>query len=617
MTSLVDEPPVDEPDMSRHTSGESSNPTSLSRHDLRIYYQSDSVSVDGLRERLFRLQLQAVDMSPYRILPFDICRNERLKLEMVQCVMEFIPGAASAIDARGATPLHIVCLNKNATLNIVRCVYEGCPDAIHVKDQDGQIPLFYLCSNDKLDDANSVEILTLLLEKWPESAQCCTHAGLLPIHLACHRRSPKFCCLLTEAYPDSMQHERNGVGVQVLFHILSDSVVDDSVAFAVLKLLLDKYPEMVRRVRMRGVSLLHWAAWSKIPRATEIFRLLIQASPELVLEDNEGGSLPLHTACARGNFPVVKCILDMCPDAIRGASSGGAFSIHFAVSSLRRYPEAAVEVTQYLLAVDPRVASQEMVNSSLPLFRACEATNESNLRAGLEIIESLFNACPEAIVNIEVRELFIGSMSVEVQDFLDTLVIPVQDFLYTQIWYAAQANNHQLVITPDANGRLPLHNALLRGAPLGSIKLLVQADVSTLQIRDSNGSLPLHNECKRSGRPDVCQYLLDHDSDRTRSLLVTDNQGNTPLHCACLGAKHDVIALLVERYSSAAVAMRNTNEHLPIELLLLASNHGHIDQESASYLNSIFLLLRANPDILTNDDMDSILEVASLSISDV
>jgi len=395
----------------------------------------------------------------------------------------------------------------------------------------------------------------------------------------------------------------------VLFHILFSFSVDDSVALAVLELSLDKYPEMVRRVRMRDKSPLHWAAGDKIQRVTVICRLLIQASPELVFEHNEGGTQPsvraqpLHAACAHGNLPVVKCILDMCPDAIRGVSSFGAFPIHFAVSSLCQDPETAVEVTQYLLAVDPSVASQRGV--FLPLFHACRATNGSNLRAGLEIIESLYNAYPEPIVNIEVRRLFSDSMS--------RFVVAVQDFLNTQISYAAQANDHQLVITPDENGRLPLHNALLQSAPLGSIKLLVQADVSTLQIRDSNDSLPLHTECEHSGRPSVCQYLIDHDK---RSLLVADNQGNTPLHYACRGAKHDVIALLVERYSSAAVAMRNTNEHLPIELLL-ASNHGHIEQESANYVNSIFLLLRANPDILTNDDTDSILEVASLSISDV
>jgi hypothetical protein len=229
--------------------------------------------VDRLRERLSRLQLLVVDMSTlYRIFLFDICANDYVTLEMVQCTMEYIPGAASAIGARarGATPLHIVCSNKNATLDIVRCVYEGCPDAILEVDAAGQIPLFYLCRNDELDDAISVEILTWLLEKCPESAQCCTHDGDLPIIFACESCSTQFCCLLIEACPDSIEHEVQGM--PVLFHILFSLSVDDSVALAVLKLSLDKYPEMVRRVRMRGKSLLQWAACNRIARATEICR---------------------------------------------------------------------------------------------------------------------------------------------------------------------------------------------------------------------------------------------------------------------------------------------------------------------------------------------------------
>jgi hypothetical protein len=219
ITSLLEEPPVDKPDMSRNTTGESSNPTSLSRHDLRAYCQSDTISVDGLRKRLSRLQLQAVDMSQYHILIFDICTNDHVSLEIVQCVMEYIPGAASAINTRGATPLHRLCSNKNATLDIVRCVYEGCPDAILVEDEAGQIPLVYLCRNDELDNAISVEILTLLLEKCPESAQCCT-----PIHLACQRRSTQFCCLLIEAYPDSIEHEHKAYQCFFIFCSIQSSM---------------------------------------------------------------------------------------------------------------------------------------------------------------------------------------------------------------------------------------------------------------------------------------------------------------------------------------------------------------------------------------------------------
>ena len=218
------------------------------------------------------------------------------------------------------------------------------------------------------------------------------------------------------------------------------------------------------------------------------------------------------------------------------------------------------------------------------------------------MIKSLYDAHPEALVNSEVLTILTNAMHV--------LEVAVQDFLITQLRYTTQANDLQGIITRDEYGRLPLHNALREGAPLGSIKLLVQADVSTLLMSDSNGVLPLHTAFEHHGCPNVGQYLLEQDA---RSLLLADNQGNTPLHCACRLAKFDVIAMLVNEYPTAAVATTNANKHLPIQLLL-ANNHSHHDQESAGFVSSIFLLLRANPESLMND-MEITLEMARLSIS--
>eukprot|EP00985_Skeletonema_marinoi_P004520 scaffold1962_cov88-Skeletonema_marinoi.AAC.1 len=75
---------------------------------------------------------------------------------------------------------------------------------------------------------------------------------------------------------------------------------------------------MVRDVRMNGWSVLHYAASKHLPRAVQVCRSIIRAFPELVLELDESDYQPLHIACLHGNLPVVKCILDMHPDAIRG-----------------------------------------------------------------------------------------------------------------------------------------------------------------------------------------------------------------------------------------------------------------------------------------------------------
>jgi len=177
----------------------------------------------------------------------------------------------------------------------------------------------------------SEKILKFILFKCPESARKrCTQRGLLPIEYALvDHRSPKFCCLLIEAYPYSDRQEDEAV--QTL-DLLLKPAVDDRVALTVVELLLHKYPEAMRRMRIGAGSLLcravYLVAKMEIPRAAEICRLVIQALPELVLERDANGLQPLHLTCGGGNSPVVKYIREMRPNAIRGASRSGAFPIH-------------------------------------------------------------------------------------------------------------------------------------------------------------------------------------------------------------------------------------------------------------------------------------------------
>ncbi|KAK1743013.1 ankyrin repeat domain-containing protein [Skeletonema marinoi] len=562
-----------------------SNPSSLP--ELRAYCQSESISLDRLRSifmKIFFLYYLGHPLDcttyDYDILLVDICENEHVTYEIVQCAIEHVPGAASVVTTRGFTPLHFVCMNKNVTQDIVRCVLEGNPHAVLTQDERGCTPLFNLCSNRRVDETAAVESLALLLETCPESAQCCTHHGFLPIHYAVRRRSPDFCCMLIQKFPESIQHEVEGV--PELYFVMFSSYVKDSVALAVLKMLLEDHPRMVRYVRWDGQSLLQYAASKHLPRAVEVCRLLIRAFPELVLELDESDSQPLHIACLYGNLPVVKCILELRPDAISGESSIGSYPIHVAVS------KAAVEVVKFLLTFDLSVAAQE-VNGSYPLIYACFETKASNLSSGLEVIKLLYNAYPEAIVSDEA--LF--RLLIDNSRFVDA----VRDFINEQLRYAAQASNLQLVRTQDGNGRLPLHHALEEDAPLGTIKLLVQADPATIQTPDSDGSLPSHIACEHHECPDVIKYLLDLYT-RTRSLLVADNRGNTPLHCACVGGRYDVIEMLLTWYPNPAVCERNVDGDLPIQLLLDCD-----DQESADYSSCIFLLLKASPEMwMSNED---------------
>jgi len=559
--------------------------------ELIAFCQSDSLTEQGLRERWSHLDLEhTIDYSSYDILLLAIFCNKRVTCGIVQFFLRRFPAPAGYIAHNGVTPLHALCLNKNATIDIVRCVIEGNPGALVAQTNAGRTPLVLLCMNKELDDTMSEKILKFILFKCPESARKrCTQRGHLPIEYALLHRSPKFCCLLIEAYPYSDSQEDESVPTLVrrtVRILLFSQEVDDRVALVVLELLLYKYPEAMRRMRIVTWSLLHLVTRIEIPRAAEICRLVIQALPELVFEHDENGLQPLHLACLGGNSPVVKCILEMRPNAIRGATRSGAFPIHYAVYALCNFPEAAVEMVKALLAVDHEVASQ-VYRRFFPLFMACTRTNDSNLIAGLVVIKSLYDAYPEAIVTAEqtFRE------AIDRSEFHQE----AEGFLLAQFEYAApaQASDPRLIITQDEDGLLPLHRALLDVAPLGSIKLLAQADPATLLIPNNEGYLPLHVACERY-QPDVVKYLVDLN---IRSLRATNNRGDTPLHCACRAANYGVIELLLtQTYPTAPVGERNVDGELPIQLLL-----EHDDQQNAAYVSCIFLLLRASPGMWMND----------------
>eukprot|EP00986_Skeletonema_menzelii_P005506 scaffold2040_cov132-Skeletonema_menzelii.AAC.3 len=219
------------------------------------------------------------------------------------------------------------------------------------------------------------------------------------------------------------------------------------------------------------------------------------------------------------------------------------------------------------MSLNPSMASQTMeANGAVmtPLRLACMYTNASNLSAGLEMIELLFDAYPEAVI---------GDSEVAVMSRLteNRFVDEVFNFLSAQRSYVEIAGNIQLVTTPDENGYLPLHIALHDQARLCAINLLVQADPSP------------------------------------------SNDGNIVLHEACRLRKYDVIELiLAPPYPTAQVCARNLLGELPLQVLLA---NGDDEQESVRYLSSIFLLLKANPPIeISMNDTNLVSDLASLSM---
>ena len=95
--------------------------------------------------------------------------------------------------------------------------------------------------------------------------------------------------------------------------------------------------------------------------------------------------------------------------------------------------------------------------------------------------------------------------------------------------------------------------------------------------------------CRR--HPDIHQVSCPDPS----TLDAVDGEGNTALHLACRGAKHDTIALLLEKYDAVSVSKRNAHGELPIDLLW-ESISAVGDRESIEYTESVYRLLKAYPE---------------------
>ena len=127
------------------------------------------------------------------------------KYDEIQSIIDSDCSVLQSTDKYGRLPIHAACENPHVTSRIVQLLLNG-PESISQPNRHGDLPIHFLCENTDLDETVSVDILTLLLEASPESAQRQASGGGLPIHVAARwGMSPKILKLLVNAYPQSVR----------------------------------------------------------------------------------------------------------------------------------------------------------------------------------------------------------------------------------------------------------------------------------------------------------------------------------------------------------------------------------------------------------------------------
>jgi ankyrin repeat protein len=109
--------------------------------------------------------------------------NEKSQESLIHRLIQLNPRCASLVDREGMLPLHLACEQGKAWNNGTQCIYDAYPQAVRQAESNhrGWLPLHMaaVCPRD------TGELITKLVELYPEAASKPDNEGRFPLHLAC------------------------------------------------------------------------------------------------------------------------------------------------------------------------------------------------------------------------------------------------------------------------------------------------------------------------------------------------------------------------------------------------------------------------------------------------
>jgi ankyrin repeat protein len=147
----------------------------------------------------------------------------------------------------------------------------------------------------------------------------------------------------------------------------------------------------------------------------------------------------------------------------------------------------------------------------------------------------------------------------------------------------------------DVTGHTVIHGAALAGGSSEWIQYLVEKNPAIRLMKDDNGNTPLHCACVQREALTVHRVSLLVD-DHATVLKAKNNCGWTPLHFACkYDAPFDVLRFLVDKWPDAVKQVENHKGQTPLALYCM---------NKSRTLQTVQLLLTAFPGATKVRDVD-------------
>jgi len=344
-------------------------------------------------------------------------------------------------------------------------------------------------------------------------------------------------------------------------HILCENKgLDEDTSLAILKLLVDTYPESVGRPDLYGFLPIHYACVNNLYKCC---KYLIEKCPEGVVTKTSGSEeTPLHLACANGSLQLVNFLYDVNPTSITEQTHDkeheydddgeyldwteysnlprGYYALHLAVSNQHVDMK---DIVRFILGKDSGAASRVGTWGRLPLHQACAGN------MNLDIVKDIFKANPSAIHTkdmfgrfpihyacgcAELRRNTFGS-SIKLLPSSKRQTSLVIEFLVEQLPYSLGAQ--------DLQDRNCAFYASASSLAMKKISLVEKKCPESFRVYSRDHGFPIHYACTNGADIDVILHLV--------SMLPGTIQSEHPLLGVPLACARDLgsFGLLLSIYS--------------------------------------------------------------------
>eukprot|EP01038_Epipyxis_sp_PR26KG_P013198 gene13198-17686_t len=317
-------------------------------------------------------------------LPLHYAARYTSSIEMIKFLLQANPSATKVPGDGMLVPLQCAIYNQpgKSRVEIVQCLLEADPTAATVVNSDGDTALHLA-----IDQECEVEIITLLLKAYADAAKIRNYSGLLPLHLGCYLKNHSKSFTIVEVL---LQYYPEGATIEAASGHLAAHYAAEYSCAEVFDIVLRANPAAIstgNSAELNNTPLIKAVLGSN----EETVRFICEHYPETCQIKNSQSRLPIHFAAEKECKTILEILYEAYPAGLQVIDSEGRLPLHIFTEDhqdmvIENGPEA--ECLRYMLRKYPSSAALADTAGNTP-FDLCNRDNFYVRRLVLNIYPSI------------------------------------------------------------------------------------------------------------------------------------------------------------------------------------------------------------------------------------